>query len=60
MANKYMGPVYEPGQGMYGIRQSSREGHSAICLHNTMLEYSNKEIVGWDFKVGDKLVLEYC
>ena len=54
-----MGAVYEKGGGMYAIRQSSHPGYSAVCLHNSLDDFSNKETVGWDFKEGDKLKIEY-
>lgn len=53
----FSGPLYEKGNGMYAIRQHRLEGQSAISLHNSLDSFSNKQNVGWDFAVGDKLTI---
>lgn len=44
---------------MYSIRQSAKEGANAVCLHNSRDEFSNKDQVPWDFKMGDVITLKY-
>ena len=57
--NNFMGPVYEKGMKMYGIRQNKIPGTSAFSLHNSIDAYANQQIVGWDFQQGDNIKLTY-
>ena len=48
--HKFEGPVYQVGNGMFGIRQNESEGKTAVSLHHSLKIFSNKHNVGWDFK----------
>lgn len=54
----FEGRVYEKGNKMYSIRQNHDYNKKrAVTLHNSMDQYSNKEIVPWDIKLNDTITL---
>lgn len=39
---------YQLNGGMMAIRQSDQEGKSAICLHDSLKDFSDKAVVVWN------------
>ena len=45
------------GGGMWAIRQNHKDGLEGVTLHNSLEEFSNKKVLGWDFEAGDTITI---